>query len=169
MPATTTTAPGSVAVTQPMITYGPPTYYYYPQRPFFGLFRRNMAQSYYYTPTYSYAPSATATYSTQPPTYYVPQTYSYAPVRRMWPFNMFQRRYSAYPATVYSSAGYYTTPGYTTMSYGQPTYYYTPGTTAVSSGTTAPSGASARTYVPTTYTAPLPAAPPGGAPPAPVR
>ncbi len=136
---TTTTAGAYVSAAQPVATSGTTTYYSYPQRPFFGLFRRNTAPTYYYTT------GATQSYATAPQTYNAPQTYYYTPVRRMWPFGMYQRRYSAYPATAYTTSGYYATPGYAPPGYGSPTSY----------GPT--------TYIPTTYNAPVGTAPSGAA------
>jgi hypothetical protein len=152
-PGTTMSTPaGNMGVVQPMVTYGTPTYYYYPQRPFARLFRRNMAPTYYYTT------NVTQTYTTQPLRSYAPQTYSYTPVRRMWPFGIFGRRYSASPTTVYTAPGYYAAPSYGAPMYGAPTYYGTT-TTSAPSGTTAASAAPP-VYTPTMYNAPL-QTPPG--------
>jgi hypothetical protein len=173
MPAAATptgTAPtyysGTYVATQQPFTpygtaYGTTTYSSYPSRPFFGLFGRRTTPAYYYTT------GATQGYTTQPqPYYYTPQTtnytaqsnyynqqpYNYTPARRMWPFGMFQRRYSAYPATTYTTSGYYSmTPGYYSTSPGYNTT--APGYYGTTTTPTAPVPAGT-TYTPTMYTAP---------------
>lgn len=157
--------------TQYGTAYGTTTYSSYPRRPFFGLFGRNTTPAYYYTT------GASQGYTTQPQGYYTPQAnyyaaqanyytpqgnyytaqanyntaqpFNYTPVRRMWPFGLFQRRYSASPATAYTTSGYYSTsPGYNTTT---PGYYYTAPGYSGTTATTAPAGT---TYTPTMYTAP---------------
>jgi len=143
--ASTTATPASAPTTryygyyvvgaQPGTTSAAPTsntsYYYYPMRTRFGLFRRM-------TPAYTYSPvNASPTYVTTGQTYYTP-----VQRRGLFGLGLFQRRYRpVYQTSVYT-----------------PTAYAAPAST-VTTGTTP--AATTPVYTPTTYNVPTTTAPAG--------